>query len=31
MLVKWVHEGAKETPDDMAILIGTILSDRLIL
>ena len=30
MLVKWIHEGAKETPDDMALLIGTILSDNLI-
>lgn len=30
MLVKWIQEGAKETPEDMAGLIGTILNDRLI-
>ncbi|KHD37527.1 AcrR family transcriptional regulator [Clostridium acetobutylicum] len=30
ILVKWLQDGAKETPDDMAMLIDSILSDKLI-
>lgn len=30
MLIKWVHEGAKKTPDEMAELVNIMLNDELV-